>query len=117
MRTSFTPPTNFSKVNVNQPASLQQRQGMTIPPDVEERLISAIGEKEAWILEQLKKHPDPFVLTFVNSVYSDGGMFLNVMKGAESVWGSKRITDRCMPELRFLLQYLPRLAKEHASKG
>ncbi len=30
MRTSFTLPTNFSKVIVNHPASLQQRQGLTI---------------------------------------------------------------------------------------
>ena len=35
MRLSSTPPNNICKVSVNQPSSLQQRQGMKVPPEVE----------------------------------------------------------------------------------
>ena len=44
MRLSSTPRTDFSKASVNQPSSLQQRQGMTIPPDVEKRLVHLFDE-------------------------------------------------------------------------
>jgi hypothetical protein len=44
MRTSFTPPTNFSKASVNQPSSLQQRQGLTITKEVEKRLGHLFNE-------------------------------------------------------------------------
>jgi hypothetical protein len=39
MRLSSTPTANFSKVSVNQPPSLQQRQGLTITKEVEKRLV------------------------------------------------------------------------------
>jgi hypothetical protein len=112
MRLSSTPPNNFCKAIVNQPASLQQRQGLTITKEVEERLISAIGEKEAWILEQLKKHNDNFHLAISPSAWRSGN-YLEVLQGRWTVWVSDTVTNHYMPELQVLLQDLPRLAERH----
>ena len=111
MRLSSTPPNNFSKVSVNQPSSLQQRQGMEIPAEVENVLLPSIGTKEAWILKQLKKHDDDFRLAITPSAF--GGNYLEVLQGRWTVWVSDTITNRYMPQLRNLLQDLPYLAERH----
>jgi hypothetical protein len=47
MRLSSTPPNNFSKASVNQPSSLQQRQGMEIPAEVERNLATIYNSAQA----------------------------------------------------------------------
>jgi hypothetical protein len=47
MRLSSTPQANFSKAIVNQPSSLQQRQGMVIPPEVERNLATIYNSAQA----------------------------------------------------------------------
>ncbi|MFN9690639.1 MAG: hypothetical protein ACK551_00855 [Vampirovibrionales bacterium] len=44
MRLSSTPSNNFCKASVNQPTSLQQRQGLTITKEVEKRLVNLFDE-------------------------------------------------------------------------
>ena len=55
MRTSSTPPNNICKVTVNQPSSLQQRQGMEIPAEVEKKLADLFDRTHRTFLNQLRE--------------------------------------------------------------
>ncbi len=116
MRTSFTPPTNFSKVSVNKATSLQQRQGMVIPKKVKRQLLTAIGTDQAWILKSLEEHDDKFRLAICSSVFR-GGVFLEVRKDFWTFWRSKTAYNNHMSLLKELRQALPGLAEKYPANG
>jgi len=55
MRLSSTPPNNFCKASVNQPASLQQRQGLTITKEVDKRLVHLFSTTFSTFQNQLRE--------------------------------------------------------------
>jgi hypothetical protein len=55
MRLSSTPPNNFSKVSVNQPASLQQRQGLDLNPKEASKLAFVTNRAQFNVVDRGSK--------------------------------------------------------------